>query len=91
MMRIPTLAAIDAAELRFSQSTRHVGESVYRTRSAARAAFTRPSTLALLAIASGLSAFWVVRKLRPAATMSRWGRILPLRPAQPRTRCPLPD
>jgi hypothetical protein len=66
MMRVPTLAAINAAELRLLQSKRNVRQSVDRTRSALRAAVVRPSTLVLVALLSGISAFLVSHLLRPA-------------------------
>jgi hypothetical protein len=53
MTRVPTLAAINAAELRLLQSKRNVRQSVDRTRSALRAAIARPSTLVLVAVAVG--------------------------------------
>lgn len=65
-MRVPTLAAINAAELRLLQSKRNVRQSVDRTRSALRAAVVRPSTLVLVALLSGISAFLVSHLLRPA-------------------------
>lgn len=59
MKPVPTLAAIHAAELRLIQSRRNVRQGVARTRSALREAVTRPSTLVLVAVAAGVSAFWV--------------------------------
>ncbi len=67
MTRFPTLAAIDAAELRLFQSRRKLLQSVERTRSALRTAVARPSTLALVALASGGSAFLLARWARPSA------------------------
>lgn len=66
MKRVPTLAAINAAELRLVQSKRNVRQSVDRTRSALRAAIALPSTLVLVAVASGISAFLVSHRLRPS-------------------------
>lgn len=66
MTRLPAQAAIDAAESRLVQSRLGVRQSVERTRSAVRTAITRPSTVALVALASGISAFLVSRRLRPA-------------------------
>ena len=62
MMRFPTLAAIDAAELRLVQSKLNVRLSVDRTRSALRAAIARPSTLVLVAVVSGISAFLLLHR-----------------------------
>ena len=64
MTRLPTLAAINAAELRVVQSKRNVRLSVDRTRSALRAAIARPSTLLLVAVASGIWAFLLSRRVR---------------------------
>lgn len=66
MMRAPTLAEIDVAELRVVQSKRIVRQSVDRTRTAVRQAVTRPSTVALVAVAAGISTFWVARRRRPS-------------------------
>lgn len=66
MTRFPTLAAINAAESRLVQSKRNVRQSVDRTRSALRAAIARPSTLMLVAVVSGISAFLVSHRPRPS-------------------------
>src|SRR5512141_555366 len=66
MMRAPTLAEVDAVELRLLQSKRNVRQSVDRTRSALRTAITRPSTVVFVAVAAGVSAFWVARRRRPS-------------------------
>jgi hypothetical protein len=66
MMRAPTLAEIDVVELRLLQSKRNVRQSVDRTRLALRTAITRPSTLVFVAVAAGISAFWVARRRRPS-------------------------
>ena len=65
MTHLPSQAAIDAAESRLVQSRLEVRQSVERTRSAVRAAMARPSTVALVALASGVSAFLVSHRLRP--------------------------
>ena len=65
MMRLPSLAAIYAAESRLLESRRNLHQSVDRTRSALSAAITRPSTLMLVAIASGISGFLVAPRVRP--------------------------
>ncbi len=65
MTRLPAQAAIDAVESRLVQSRLGVRQSVERTRSAMRAAIARPTTLALVTLASGVSAFLVSRLLRP--------------------------
>ena len=66
MMRAPTLAEIAVVELRLSQSKANVRQSVDRTRAAIRTVITRPSTVVLVAVAAGISAFWVVRRGRPS-------------------------
>ena len=66
MTRAPSMAAINAAESRLFQSKRNFRQSVDSTRSALRTAIKRPSTLALVALASGISAYWISRKLRPS-------------------------
>jgi hypothetical protein len=71
MTRTPTLAEINAVELRLLQSNRNLRQSLDRARSALGTAMTRSSTLTLVAVASGLSAFWVARRLRP--TVSAFG------------------
>lgn len=71
MTRVPALAAIDAAELRLLQSKRNVRQSVDRTRSALRAAIARPSTLMLVAVASGISVFLVSRQRCPSVKSPR--------------------
>ena len=63
MKRAPTMAAINAAELRLLQSKLNVRQSVEGTRSALRTAIKRPSTLALVALGSGITAYWITRKL----------------------------
>jgi hypothetical protein len=65
MTRTPTLAEISAVELRLLQSKRNLRQSLDRARSALGTAMTRSSTLTLVAVASGLSAFWFARRLRP--------------------------
>lgn len=59
-------AAIGAAETRVYQSRRNVRDSAERARTALRAALTRPSTLALVAVASGIAGFCVALRSRPA-------------------------
>lgn len=66
MTRVPTLAAVNAAESRLVQSRRNVRQSADRTRSALRAAIARPSTLVLVAVAAGFSAFLVSHRPRPS-------------------------
>lgn len=66
MTRLPALAAINAAESRVVESRRNLSQSVDRTRSALSAAITRPSTLVLVAVASGISGFLVGHRPRPA-------------------------
>jgi len=67
MTRGPALAAIEAAELRLIQSKRNIRQSVERTRSSVRTAIARPSTLVLVALASGMSTFLFVHRPRPTA------------------------
>lgn len=67
MTRGPALAAIDAAELRLIESRRNVRKSLERTRSAVRSTIARPSTLVLVAVASGMSTFLFVHRPRPTA------------------------
>ena len=69
MMRAPTLAEIDVVELRLLQSTRNLRQSVDRTRSAIRAAVTRPSTVLFVAAAAGVAAFWFGRRPRRHASL----------------------
>ena len=66
MMRGPTLAEIAVVELRLSQSKVNVRQSVDRGRAAIRTVITLPSTVVLVAVAAGISAFWVVRRGRPS-------------------------
>ena len=66
MTRVPTLAAIKAAELRLLQSKRNVRQSVDRTGSALRKALVRPSTLVFLAVASGISTYVVSARRCPS-------------------------
>lgn len=66
MMQIPTLAAIDAAELRVLQSRRMVQQSLDSTRKTLRAALARPSNLVLVAVASGIFGFLLTHRRRPA-------------------------
>jgi hypothetical protein len=66
MMRAPTLAEIDVVESRLLQSKRNVRQGVDRSRSAFHTAITRPSTVVLVAVAAGISAFWVARRRRPS-------------------------
>jgi hypothetical protein len=73
MMRTPTLAAIDAAELRVAQSRRNTRESLRRARVEFRAILARPSTLALVAGAAGLLGFWLERRPQPRASSSADG------------------
>jgi hypothetical protein len=73
MTRAPTRTDIDVAESRVSQSKRDVRQGVARTRAAVRAGVLRPAALGFVVVASGLSAFWVARKLRTAAAFHRRG------------------
>ena len=73
MMRAPTLAEIDVVELRLMQSKRNVRQGVDRTRSAIRTAITRPSTVAFVAVAAGISTFWLARRRRPSCESSPVG------------------
>jgi hypothetical protein len=73
MMRAPTLAAIDAAELRVAQSKLNTRDSLCRVRVASRAALARPSTLAVVAGVAGLLGFWLARRPQPRATSSSDG------------------
>ncbi len=66
MKPAPTLAAINAAESRVVQSRGNVRQSVERTRSALRAVIARPSTLVLVTVASGISAFLLTSRRRPS-------------------------
>ena len=60
----PALAAINAAESRLDESRRNLHQSVDRTRSALSAAIARPSTLVLVAVASGISGFLLAPRVR---------------------------
>lgn len=83
MMRAPTSAEIDAVELRLLQSRRNVRQSIGRTGSALRAAITRPSTVVLVAVAAGISAFWLVRRRRPSSAFLSVGAATATRAARP--------
>lgn len=65
MTRVPSLAAINAAESRLVESRHNLHQNVDRTRSALSAAIARPSTLALVALASGISGFLLAPRVRP--------------------------
>ncbi len=58
------MAQIIAAESRLVESRRNLHQSVDRTRSALSAALARPSTLALVAVASGISGFLLAPRIR---------------------------
>lgn len=73
MMRAPTLAAIDAVELRVVQAKQNTRDSLRRARVALRATLARPSTLALVAGAAGLLGFWLARRPQPPATSTADG------------------
>ena len=64
MMRAPTLYAIRAAEQRLLQSKRDTRASLGRARIAFRAFLVQPASIAAVAGAAGLVAFWLAR--RPA-------------------------
>lgn len=64
MKPAPLQAAIDQAELRFARSSRNVGSSVRRARTALGTALSRPSTLVKVAAVSGLFSFWLARRTR---------------------------
>lgn len=73
MTRAPTPAAIHAAELRVAQSRRDIGDSLRRAHGAFRANLARPSTLALVAGAAGVLAFWMGRRTLPRPAPSSAG------------------
>lgn len=64
MMRAPALSAIHAVELRIAQSQLATRASLHRAHVALRTTLSRPSTLALVAGATGLFGFWLARRLR---------------------------
>ena len=70
MMRAPTLAVIQAAELRVAQSRQNTLDSLRRARVALRATLARPSTLTLIAGAAGLVGFWLARRPQTQAASS---------------------
>lgn len=70
MMRAPTRAAIQAAELRVAQSGQNTRDSLRLVRVEFRAALVRPLTLALVAGAAALFVFWGVRRLQRPVTVS---------------------
>ncbi len=70
MMRAPTRAAIQAAELRVAQSGQNTRDSLRHARTEFRAALVRPWTLALVAGAAGLLVFLSVRRLQRPGTVS---------------------
>ena len=70
MMRAPTRAAIRGAEQRVAQSGQDTRDSLRRVQVAFRAALVRPLTLALVAGAAGLLAFWCIRRVQRPATVS---------------------
>lgn len=73
MMRAPTRAAIQAAELRVAQSGRNTRDSLRLVRVEFRAALVRPLTLALVAGAAGLFVFLGIRRTQRPATVSSGG------------------
>lgn len=73
MTRAPTLAAIDAAELRVALARRNTWDDLGRVRVAFRTTLARPSTLALIAGAAGLLGFWIARRPEPQATPTSKG------------------
>ncbi len=70
MMRAPTRAAIQAAELRVAQSGRDTRDGLRQARVEFRAALVRPLTLALIAGAAGLLVFLGIRRVQRPATVS---------------------
>lgn len=70
MMRAPTRAAIQAAELRVAQSGRDTRDGLRHARVEFRAALVRPLTLALIAGAAGLLVFLGVRRVQRPGTFS---------------------
>jgi len=67
MMRMPGTGAIKAAELRHRRSVEGLRTATHRTVAAYRAALTRPSTLALAAVA-GLACGLHRARRKPLAT-----------------------
>lgn len=63
-MKLPSLADIDEAESRLDQDKSHLEQSVDRTESALHDALVRPSTLVLVALASGACVLWASRRSR---------------------------
>lgn len=66
MMRVSTLEAINAAELRLVQSRQLVRVGVKRTNSALRATLARPSTLVTVALTSGIFGYMLTPRRRPS-------------------------
>jgi hypothetical protein len=65
MIRAPSLTAIYAAELKVALARRNTSDGVGRARLAFRTALARPSTLALVAVASGVLGFWLASRPEP--------------------------
>ncbi len=68
MMRMPSLATIEAAERRVVQSRLITRDRLYRVRVAYRAALARPSTLVLVMATAGVAGFWLTRRRRATAS-----------------------
>jgi hypothetical protein len=68
MTSVATREAIEAAELRLDQSRRNFRQSMESTRATLRAAIARPSTLVVVALVSGVSAFFLTRRRHPSVT-----------------------
>lgn len=64
MMRVPSLAAIHAAELKLAQSRRDTRDSLQRAGVASCAMLARPATLVLIAGVTGLLGFSLARRTR---------------------------
>lgn len=71
MMPSPRAAEVHAAELRVALGRQETLDELARARAALRAALVRPSTLALVAGASGLLGYWFARRPASAAASDR--------------------
>jgi hypothetical protein len=73
MTRAPTLAAIDAVEMKFAASRRDTREGLQRAYAALRAKAPKQATLVIAAGAVSLAGLWFARRGRGPAAAARVG------------------